>query len=110
MLALYIGSLLFGGVLLGASVFGGHDHDAGGGHDAGHDADHGDGHQSAAASLLPLLSLRFWAFTFAFFGLAGTVLTLGGLGALTPVVAGGFGLGSGYVAARVLRGLARRPL
>jgi membrane protein implicated in regulation of membrane protease activity len=110
MLPLYIGSLLFGGVLLGASVLGGHDHDAGG-HDAGHDAAHGGGQQNAAAAgLLPLLSLRFWAFTLAFFGLAGTVLTVGGLGALTPVVAGGFGLGSGYAAARVLRGLARRPL
>jgi hypothetical protein len=108
-LPVYIGSFLFGGVLLGASVFGGHDHDAGG-HDASHDAAHGEGQQGAAAGLLPLLSLRFWAFSLAFFGLAGAVLTLGGLGALTPAVAGAFGVGSGYTAARVLRGLARRPL
>jgi membrane protein implicated in regulation of membrane protease activity len=108
MLPLYIGSFLFGGVLLGASVFGGHDHDHGGGHDAGHD--HDDGHGNAASGLLPFLSLRFWAFCLAFFGLAGGVLTLAGLGPLTPAVAGAFGFGSGYVSARVLRSLARRPL
>jgi len=111
MLPLYIGSLLFGGVLLGASMFGGHDHDGGGGHDGGHGGHAGHDQPSATSTVfLPLLSLRFWAFAIAFFGMAGGVLSLAGLGALTPVVAGGFGLGSGYLAARVLRGLARRPL
>jgi membrane protein implicated in regulation of membrane protease activity len=110
MLPLYIGSFLFGGVLLGASVFGGHDTDAGGGHDAGHDTGHGQGDQHSHSGFLPLLSLRFWAFAVAFFGLAGAVLSLAGLGALTPAVAGSFGVGSGYVAARVLRGLSRKPL
>jgi membrane protein implicated in regulation of membrane protease activity len=113
MFPIYIGSLLFGGVLLGASMFvghdGDHDHDAG----QGHDHDHGPGdhaHHGPGASLLPILSLRFWAFSIAFFGAAGAVLSLAGLGALTPVVAGGFGLGSGYVSARVLRSLSRKTV
>ena len=106
MLSIYLGSLLFGGVLLGASMFGGHDAD---GDAHGADAhEHGDHHHHTA---LPFLSLRFWAFALAFFGLSGAALTVGGaLGAVTPFLAGGVGLGCGYVSARVLQGLARRPL
>ncbi len=125
MLSIYLGSLLFGGVLLGASIFGGHggDGDAGhdhgggdgGGHDDGHGGDHGQGHEGhhgshAPHSLLPFLSLRFWAFALAFFGLSGAALTLTGLGLATPLVAGGMGLGCGYLSARVLQGLARGPV
>jgi hypothetical protein len=119
MLSIYLGSLLFGGVLLGASIFGGHgDGDAHGGHDGdGHDGDghdgghghdghaHGDGHHHQV--YLPFFSLRFWAFALAFFGLSGAALTVSGLGAITPFVAAGMGMGCGYVSARVLRGLTR---
>jgi membrane protein implicated in regulation of membrane protease activity len=107
MLSIYVGSLLFGGVLLGASILGGHgdghfDTGASDGPDGGHGHDY---------SRLPFLSLRFWAFAVAFFGLSGAALTaFGALGALTPLVAGGVGLGCGYVSARVLSGLSRNSV
>lgn len=112
MLSFYLGCLAFGGVLLVASMFGGHgDHgaDHGGGD---HDHGHGDGHHhGSGTSLLPLLSLRFWTFALAFFGLSGAVLTGVGAGAaLTAVASGGFGLGAGYGAARLLQALAHRPV
>jgi hypothetical protein len=118
MLSIYLGSFLFGGVLLGASIFGGHDGQAGDGHGAGHgdtggDGDGHDGHHGHGHHLsqLPFFSLRFWAFALAFFGLSGAALALtGGLGLATPFVAGGVGLGCGYLSARVLQGLARRPV
>jgi hypothetical protein len=120
MLSLYLGSVVFGGVLLAASAIGGHgDGDAGGtdhggGATNGHAA--GDAHandQSAAhqGTRLPFFSLRFWAFATAFFGFAGGALTLvGGLGAVTPLVAGAVGLGCGGLSARVLGRLGQRPL
>lgn len=105
MLPLYIGSFLFGGVLLGASLVGGHGGD--GGHTHGDDGTgpmvhRGPDHQHVGR--LPIFSLGFWAFTTAFFGLAGAALTLigSGLGALVPVVAAAFGLGSGLISSRVL--------
>jgi hypothetical protein len=114
MLSIYLGGVLFGGVLLAASVFGGHH---GGGHDAGHDpghdgpgphAEHDRGHSGWR---LPFLSLRFWAFATAFFGLTGFGLTLvGAAGALTPVLAGAMGIASGLVSAKVLGGLGRQSL
>ncbi len=120
MLSVYLGSFLFGGVLLGASIFGGHgdahgdsgghgdSHDAGHAHGDDHQGQHGQGHHAAT---LPFFSLRFWAFALTFFGLSGALLTLtGGLAVLTPFVAGGVGLGCGYASARVLQGLARRPV
>jgi membrane protein implicated in regulation of membrane protease activity len=119
MLSIYLGSLLFGGVLLGASILGGHgdSHGDGGdsgdaGHGDGHDAHH-DGHHGHAHHLtqLPFFSLRFWAFALAFFGLSGAALTLtGGIGLATPFLAGGVGLGCGYLSARVLQSLARSPI
>lgn len=101
MLSIYLGSLLFGGVLLGASVLGGHgDAHVDGGGDSDHDA-----------GKLPFLSLRFWAFAAAFFGLSGAALSIfGALGALTPVVAGAVGLGCGYGSARVLGSLSKNSV
>lgn len=119
MLSIYIGGLLFGGVLLGASVVGGHG-DHGDTHGGGHGPDHGQGHgqghgndhQQQHNPLLPFLNLRFWAFASAFFGLTGLALSfLGGLGvAVTAVIAGGVGLGCGYGSWRVLRALTTRPV
>ena len=119
MLSVYLGSLLFGGVLLGASILGGHGDGADGGHalTAGHGHDghlgEGGGHNAEhhQPSKLPFLSLRFWAFAAAFFGLTGTALTIaGGLGALTPLAAGVVGLGCGLVSARVLGDLSRQTV
>lgn len=111
MLSVYLGCLAFGGIFIGASMFGGHDHhgDAGG-HDGGH-GDDGD-HHGHHGPWLPLLSVRFWTFSLAFFGLTGAVLTAAGAltTALIPAVAGVLGLGSGYGASRVLGALANRPV
>lgn len=97
-MAIYLAALLFGAVLLGASLWhGGGDTDA-------HD---GDAHGEDAHGFGLLLSLRFWTFGLSFFGLTGTIL--GGLSLLNPLfvpwVAGGVGLGCGLVAARLLRRL-----
>jgi membrane protein implicated in regulation of membrane protease activity len=102
-LSFYLGCLAFGGLFVGASLFGGHDSHI------DHTADHG-GDQAAA--LLPLLSLRFWTFSLAFFGLAGAALTGTGalVGAAAAGVAGGVGVTFGYTASRLLGNLTRRPL
>jgi membrane protein implicated in regulation of membrane protease activity len=103
-LSFYLGCLAFGGLFVGASLFGGHDSHV------DHTAEHG-GDQGSAA-LLPLLSLRFWTFSLAFFGLAGAALTGTGalVGAAAAGVAGGVGVTFGYTASRLLGNLTRRPL
>ncbi len=93
MLTVYLACFLIGGVLIATSVLlGGHshadghdvehdiDHDVG--HDVeheidhGHDADHGsDTDPHASGPWLPFLSVRFWTFFCAFFGLTGLALT-----------------------------------
>ena len=110
MTAIYAGSLLFGGLLILASVLGiGHGSDAHGG-DAGGDGNgDGDGEHGHGSSnaLLSLLGLRFWSFATAFFGLTG--LIAGGLGwsALAPVVAAGVGIAAGFGASTAFRVLSR---
>jgi membrane protein implicated in regulation of membrane protease activity len=111
MLSIYVGGLLFGGVLLAASILGGHaEHGDLAAHGAGTQDGGGDGPSGGHG--LPFLSLRFWAFTLAFFGLTGVALTFTGrgLGALVPALAGAVGLSCGLVSARVLRLLGRRPV
>ena len=118
MLPLYLGSLTLGTVLIGASIlFGDTDTDAdvdfdadidadgdffGGGLDADNDAllimkDPGDA-IAGAGTWLPFLSLRFWTFALAAFGLAGSLLHLLGvpslIGAITALLMGG-GVGTG---------------
>ena len=108
MLSAYIVCLLAGGVVLGASMFGGHDSDGGDAHvgDAHGDGAH-DGHHEWAARL-PFLSLRFWTWGVTFFGLAGLALTLGGTPAsLVPWLAAAGGLGSGWGASWALGRLTR---
>jgi membrane protein implicated in regulation of membrane protease activity len=109
-MTIYLTALAFGGTLLVASLLGGHDHAD---HHAGdHDQDHVHGHDgspgSQAALVLPFLSLRFWIFGLAFFGLTGAVLH--GLGLTSPltaaVLASVVGLGFGYGAARLFQSLA----
>jgi membrane protein implicated in regulation of membrane protease activity len=107
----YVGSLLFGGVLIAASFFGaGHDADVhAGGDTGGHGS--GDGHdQSQASAILSLFGLRFWSFGAAFFGLTGVVLqVLGGpaLAVAAPLISGGVGVAAGLGASTAFRALAR---
>src|SRR5262245_42840052 len=88
----YVFSLVVGGVFLGVSALlgakdvghdiGGHDvggHGVGGHHGASTDKD-----SDTEATWLPFLSLQFWMFALAFFGLTGTVLQ--GFGIAGPIV------------------------
>ena len=108
MLSAYIVCLLAGGVVLGASMFGGHDSDSGDGHvgDAHDGVDHAGHHEWAGK--LPFLSLRFWTWGVTFFGLSGLALTLGKTPAfLVPWLAALGGLGSGWGASWALGRLTR---
>jgi membrane protein implicated in regulation of membrane protease activity len=131
LVAIYLGSLILGGgllvvsALLGGKDTGGHDHDADHdadhGADADHDADHDHGHEVSYAQLgtsdalwMPLLSMRFWTFFLAFFGLMGLLLQgmtkLGLIGAPWGVSLGmaiGAGAIAGYLISNILRRLKR---
>lgn len=101
MLSVYILCTIAGGVVLGASAFAGHDSggDVHGGDDSGH-------HDLFAK--LPFLSLRFWTWGTAFFGLTGALLTWAGTTTgLVPWLAGLVGTGSGWGASYVLGRLTR---
>ena len=124
MLAVYLFCLLAGGALVAASaIFGGKDADLGGhGADAGGDVDvdvdvdvsvdghagelgHGDA--AHAGTWMPFLSMQFWTFALAFFGLTGTVLTLLALASTVPTLlaALALGLGSGTAVSTAIRRL-----
>ena len=107
MLAVYVGSLLFGGLLIAASFVGaGHDTDMHLG-DSGHGGG-GDGHDQSQASVwLSLFGLRFWSFGSAFFGLTGAVLHLVGGPVTAPFIAAGVGVAAGLGASTAFRILAR---
>lgn len=105
---LYVFSLVLGGILLAASVFSGGDHDGGdvdgGDADLGGDGDggidhHEPGHGDAAGFAAMFLSLRFWTFFSAFFGLTGLVFDglelLPSLPSLGLALVLGFGIASG---------------
>lgn len=120
MVAAYLASLLFGGMLIGASMLGvGGDH--GGDVHAGGDGDHGghdhgsdgDPHTRGLQGLAALFGIRFWSFAAAFFGLAGLALHLlggPGLRALAPIVAGVVGGGAGLGAAAFFRRFGRETI
>jgi membrane protein implicated in regulation of membrane protease activity len=107
----YVFALVAGGILLGASVvLGGGDHDAEVHGDVhGGDAA-GDHAASAIDALTMLVSLRFWTFFLAFFGLTGVVLTLFELapGWVTGFAAAGMGAAAGIGASLVIRKLSGR--
>jgi membrane protein implicated in regulation of membrane protease activity len=110
MIYVYFFALVLGGILLIASMLlGGGDGDAD--HDGVPDA-HLSGHDAtppgAAGLLLAFISMRFWVFFLAFFGLTGVVLR--GLGlvesdVLVAALALGMGLGVGLTVVRALRSL-----
>jgi membrane protein implicated in regulation of membrane protease activity len=109
----YVGSLLFGGVLIAASFFGaGHDGDVHVG-DSGHGGEgnvDGGHDQGPASAILSLFGIRFWSFGSAFFGLTGAVLHLIGgpaLAVAAPLIAGGVGVAAGLGATTAFRALAR---
>jgi membrane protein implicated in regulation of membrane protease activity len=110
-LTLYAGSAVFGGILIGASVLGvdkshqaelhadAHvDHGPIVGSDAlDHDAQHGDDTADVGTLAAMLLSIRFWTFFLASFGVTGTLLHFVGLSAaisfpIAVVTGGGIGV------------------
>jgi hypothetical protein len=133
MLALYLAALGFGGTMILVSlILGGGDKELG--HheadhnldksfdksldktfdkDIAHDADHDANHdtdknvdKNLAFSAWWLLSMRFWTFGLATFGLTGTLLSILSVPALlTAILAVAVGLGLGFGAARLFRAL-----
>lgn len=110
---LYLFALVLGGILLGASMLlGGSDSDAGHADvELGHaDHDHGlEAHDATGgfeSFLVAFLSMRFWTFFLAFFGLTGVVLD--GFGLVTSSILAGaiaiaMGAGSGALAVWIMR-------
>ena len=104
--SVYIGCLIVGGGLVVASFFADSDHDVDVDVDVDADfdldADHDIGDASpsvdmAEALWLPFLSLRFWLFFSAFFGLMGTILTTFVLQEAQWQLGLGISLGVGFV-------------
>lgn len=109
-MAIYIGALLFGGVLILASIFGAGEHqvDVHGG-DASDPHAEGTGHALFAA----LFGIRFWSFGAAFFGLAGLLLQLLGtapLRAVSPILSGCVGITAGLMASLFFRKMTREAV
>jgi hypothetical protein len=97
MLSVYLFSLVFGGVLLGVSVFFGD----GNAHGEGVDLEansHGDVHGTVDGFVSILASVRFWTFFTAFFGACGAIMTHFGFAntvvtlAVSLMMGGGIGL------------------
>lgn len=118
MLALYFICLAIGLVLIVVSYLSGGDSsegEVGSGHtDGGDAAEGGEGelHGFGWASVLPLVSLSFWTFFLAFFGLTGAVLAAftGASVGLTALVAVGVGYVSGLSVTQVVRKLRRHEV
>jgi membrane protein implicated in regulation of membrane protease activity len=114
MLALYLLSLVVGGGLLLLALLGGGEGEVGGeALDLEPELAGSGSEPSSWASALPLLSLFFWTFFLAFFGLTGLLLTwlAPGPGAvLTAVLAAGVGVAAGWAAQRLISSMARRTV
>jgi membrane protein implicated in regulation of membrane protease activity len=112
MLSVYIVCLVAGGIVLAASMLGGHESDGDVGHDGDGGGDGDGGHPSEShhewLGKLPFLSLRFWTWAATFFGLVGLVLAISGtppgLTRLLAIVAGaGAGWGASYVIGKLTK-------
>ena len=124
MIPLYVGALALGGVLIAASIA------LGGGKEVDSDADgHVDGDADAGADVhvdgevqahahpsadsgagpwLPFLSMRFWTFALACFGLTGVLLSLAGFSQLIVApTASLLGLALGWIIAAIFRSIQR---
>jgi membrane protein implicated in regulation of membrane protease activity len=119
MLPIYLGSLTLGGILIGASIlFGDGDVDADADFDIDVDGDFDGGLDVDndlmlvvkdpadavvdAGTWLPFLSLRFWTFAMAAFGLSGALLTILGVATVitavvSAVMAAGIGTGASWM-------------
>jgi membrane protein implicated in regulation of membrane protease activity len=104
MLPVYIVCLLAGGIVLGASMLGGQESDT-------ELDDHPGGDLNAHhgwIDVLPFLSLRFWTWTAAFFGLTGLALSLTGTSAgkalvLAILVGTGTGWGASFIISKLTK-------
>lgn len=124
MLPFYVGSLALGGVLIAAGILLGGDSDADVDADIDVDVDvdadvdldlDADAELDASSAFikdadagtwLPFLSIRFWTFGFASFGLTGSLLTLLGFGdGVAAPVSAGLGVIIGWAAAWAFRKL-----
>lgn len=120
MLPYYVGALTLGGVLIAASIVLGGESDADADMDidadleAEFDADAeavldvGIARDADLGNWLPFLSVRFWTFGLASFGLTGALLTILGFGdGVALPASGGLGVAIGWVAALAFRRLRR---
>ncbi|AKF10727.1 NfeD family protein [Sandaracinus amylolyticus] len=109
MIYVYVFALVLGGVLLGASMLLGGGESHGDGSHGTEGAASADGHDAPGGFetfLVAFLSLRFWTFFLAFFGLTGVVLDGLGLVASTivaAILALAMGLGAGGGAVWLMR-------
>ena len=116
MLGVYLASLLFGSIVIVASLtLGGRDAEHPGGHDAGHDGEHdADGHANAHGHMgsaaeqvwVLFLSIRFWTFFAASFGLTGLILEL--WGAIPSFIVAPIALADGLAMGLVVSALFKR--
>ncbi|HRF58983.1 MAG TPA: NfeD family protein [Fimbriimonadaceae bacterium] len=106
MLALYIVTSIVAGALIVLSAVLGHS-ESGGDHDVSHDTDHGADHDTdlGHGTWLPFLSVRFWTYALATFGLIGLLFTIFDLAnAMTTLItAVGVGLGMGFAVSALIR-------
>jgi membrane protein implicated in regulation of membrane protease activity len=111
MIQLYLGTLAFGGTLLVLSLVlgaGQKDLDK----DVDKEVDLDKDVDAGGVDWLPVTSLRFWTFFFAFGGAVGTLLTYFGSLSTMPVAAVSFGVGyaSGIAVATTMRTLRRNSV
>jgi hypothetical protein len=103
---MYIAALLFGGLLILASIFGAGEHDV----DV-HSGDVSDPHaESGHVLLAALFGIRFWSFGAAFFGLTGLLLRVSGAGALAAPVGAVVGAAAGFSASLLFRKMTRESV
>jgi hypothetical protein len=105
--AIYVGALLFGGLLILASIFGAGEHAV----DV-HSGDVSDPHAEGTGHVLlaALFGLRFWSFAAAFFGLTGLLLRALGAAALAAPVAAVAGAVAGLTASLLFRNMTRETV